>query len=352
MKHLTRLLLLILILLNGAMFCFAQGSKESSEPPPASLTGYNPEAWKEFSSAEGRFSALFPGIPEEVIQRLPLPNENIVLHSYYLRTSVEYQTSYTDYPLPIEGTDKIAMFLNNVRDSSIKGINGKLLEDKESTFNGHPGRIYKVEFGGGYIINSRIFVVKNRFYMVATTTYGKKAPANVSRLYENAATTFLDSFKLLTSQSAIEQAAKGAAMTDSVGTRTEEGEVDRFLKQNNRKDIVLGRCLEASKCKSIKGIMADGNVIKGDVTAGEIINEPQPRYPAIAKAARQSGTVVVAVIVDEEGKVIAAQIQSGPPLLRVAALNAAREARFAPTLLDGKPVKVSGVITYNFSLKP
>jgi TonB family protein len=128
-------------------------------------------------------------------------------------------------------------------------------------------------------------------------------------------------------------------MTDSVGIRKEEGDVDRFLKQNNRKDIVLARCLEASKCKSTEVRMADGSVVKGDVTAGKIVNKPQPRYPAIAKAARQSGTVLVAVIVNEEGNVIAAQVQSGPPLLRVAALDAARAVLFTPSLLDGKPVK-------------
>ena len=57
------------------------------------------------------------------------------------------------------------------------------------------------------------------------------------------------------------------------------------------------------------------------------------------------------VIVDEEGKVIAAQAVSGHPLLQAAAVKAAREARFTPTLLDGKPVKVQGVITYNFVLR-
>ncbi|WP_352431480.1 energy transducer TonB [Pyrinomonas sp.] len=48
------------------------------------------------------------------------------------------------------------------------------------------------------------------------------------------------------------------------------------------------------------------------------------------------------------GRVISARAVSGPTLLHEAAVAAARQARFTPTLLSGQPVKVSGVITYNF----
>jgi outer membrane biosynthesis protein TonB len=56
------------------------------------------------------------------------------------------------------------------------------------------------------------------------------------------------------------------------------------------------------------------------------------------------------VVIDEEGKVIAAQAISGHPLLHAAALKAAREATFTPVLLDGKPFKIAGVIDFNFML--
>ena len=80
--------------------------------------------------------------------------------------------------------------------------------------------------------------------------------------------------------------------------------------------------------------------------AGKILSKPQPAYPPIARAARAQGAVTVQIVVGEEGKVMAAQAISGHPLLQAAAVKAAREARFSPFLLDGKPVKVSGVITY------
>ena len=90
--------------------------------------------------------------------------------------------------------------------------------------------------------------------------------------------------------------------------------------------------------------------ISGGVLNGKAISKPQPAYPPIAKAARASGTVTVQVTVDESGKVISARAAGGHPLLQQAAVQAAYQARFSPTLLSGQPVKVNGVITYNFVL--
>jgi protein TonB len=64
-----------------------------------------------------------------------------------------------------------------------------------------------------------------------------------------------------------------------------------------------------------------------------------------------TGVVVVQVVVDEIGKVISAEVLSGPSLLKDAAVQAALRARFSPTKLSGQPVKVSGVINYKFSLQ-
>jgi protein TonB len=75
---------------------------------------------------------------------------------------------------------------------------------------------------------------------------------------------------------------------------------------------------------------------------------PKPTYSAIAKAARASGTVTVQVLIDETGKVISARALSGNALLLRESVQAAYQARFSPTLLSKQPVKVSGIITYNF----
>ncbi len=88
--------------------------------------------------------------------------------------------------------------------------------------------------------------------------------------------------------------------------------------------------------------------ISGGVLNGKAISLPVPEYPAIAKQAKASGAVAVQVVIDENGSVISARAVSGHPLLQAAAVAAARQAKFSPTVLMGEPVKVSGVIIYNF----
>ena len=68
-------------------------------------------------------------------------------------------------------------------------------------------------------------------------------------------------------------------------------------------------------------------------------------------AARVQGTVVVLILVDEEGKVMAAQAESGHPLLQAAAVKSVRGWTFSPMRLDGRPVKVMGTVTVNFTLQ-
>ncbi|HEY0170342.1 MAG TPA: TonB family protein [Pyrinomonadaceae bacterium] len=91
--------------------------------------------------------------------------------------------------------------------------------------------------------------------------------------------------------------------------------------------------------------------ISGGILNGKALSKPAPAYPPAAKAAGVQGTVTVSVVLDESGNVLKAEAQSGPRVLRDAAVAAARQARFSPTRLSGQPMKVSGVITYNFVLQ-
>jgi protein TonB len=90
-------------------------------------------------------------------------------------------------------------------------------------------------------------------------------------------------------------------------------------------------------------------VSKGVIT-GQATALPQPAYPSMAKQIRLQGKVSVQVLIDEQGRVISATAIDGHPMLAPAAQKAALQARFKPTLLSGQPVKVSGVITYDFKL--
>ena len=82
----------------------------------------------------------------------------------------------------------------------------------------------------------------------------------------------------------------------------------------------------------------------------EAIKKVEPVFPPIAKAARASGEVKVEVTIDKAGKVVSARAVSGHPLLRDSALAAARQWKFKPTTLSGKPANVSGILTFNYVL--
>jgi TonB family protein len=87
------------------------------------------------------------------------------------------------------------------------------------------------------------------------------------------------------------------------------------------------------------------------VLNGWAIYLPKPVYSQMAKQVRASGMVVVQILIDETGKVISAHAVSGHPVLLPEAVKAAYQARFSPTILGEQPVKVSGVINYNFVLQ-
>ena len=97
-----------------------------------------------------------------------------------------------------------------------------------------------------------------------------------------------------------------------------------------------------------KQVLATQRAISGGILNGKAANLPTPEYPAAAVAVRAEGTVTVQIVINEKGEVESATAVSGHPLLRAAAVAAAKEATFAPTRLSGEPVKVSGVLTYNF----
>lgn len=93
------------------------------------------------------------------------------------------------------------------------------------------------------------------------------------------------------------------------------------------------------------------DIVMGGVLNGHATSKPLPIYPITAKRARVQGTVLVQIVVDEKGNVVSANAIEGPPLLREAGEEAASKAKFTPTLLCGRPVKVTGIITYHWVLQ-
>jgi outer membrane biosynthesis protein TonB len=89
-------------------------------------------------------------------------------------------------------------------------------------------------------------------------------------------------------------------------------------------------------------------IIRGGVLNGHAKKLVRPEFPRGAHLTGAFGAVNVQVVIDEKGKIYSAEAVNGDPLLARAATVAACESEFTPTLLSGMPVKVRGIITYNF----
>ena len=88
---------------------------------------------------------------------------------------------------------------------------------------------------------------------------------------------------------------------------------------------------------------------QGGFMNGKAVDLPKADYPEEARKASVSGTVQVQILVDETGKVVSAVATFGPEALRAAATKAALRAKFKPMIVDGAPVKVTGILTYDFT---
>jgi TonB family protein len=92
---------------------------------------------------------------------------------------------------------------------------------------------------------------------------------------------------------------------------------------------------------------ATGPIESGDLNS-KAVELPEPFYPEEARKAKVTGQVKVRVMVDETGRVLSVDIISGHKLLVMSAIEAARKARFKPTLIGDTAVKITGTLTYDF----
>src|SRR6266540_4298792 len=219
------------------------------------------------------------------------------------------------------------LFAPKVRKDAI----AKLTLVGEKTLQGNPGREYRLTLGD-LAGTAHVFATKKRFYSIVYLNTKKD---------EAMQEQFLSSFML---PEKVEGAPEGAA-SETAHPKASVAEVQPAKPVANddadtRKDEPSGAAMTAEP-----RVRAP---ISGGVLNGKAISLPAPEYPAIARQAKASGAVAVQVTVDENGAVISAHAVSGHPLLQAAAVVAARQARFSPTLLMGEPVKVTGIIAYNF----
>ncbi len=281
---------------------------------PASSVDANPNAWRRFVSAEGRFAALFPGSPRVSDETIGSPPFTFVAHKTQLTSLAEYGVIYSDYPRGVVEQSSPDVILDQGAKGGVAEVNSQLLSISSITVNGYPARLLKERMPDGTIMQAKMVLVGRRMYQAAVTTPKEDgASREALSLYNSIAERFLNSFEVINTN-----LSPATELSDD------------------------GRCPpDVSNCM---GMATE------DLKA-RAISVPFPAYPPIARAAHASGTVKVAVVVDEEGVVISAKSISGHPLLQAAAVSAARYARFQPVKVDNKPVKVSGIIKYDFVLE-
>ncbi|HEX8118560.1 MAG TPA: TonB family protein, partial [Pyrinomonadaceae bacterium] len=293
MKTLATLLITLTLLAPAAR---AQG-----QTPAPLADERDPGRWREYISPVGRFAVLVPGNLVLKTQQMPAPGgRDITLYVQTLSTTAEYGVIHADYPFPVNSPEVQKRLLDDGARGAAESVGARLLDLKEVTLGEHPGRALKEEMRDGRVMHVRMYLVGSRLYQVAITL--PKLDADAAAFGEEVASKFLNSFRLL----------GGAG----------EGEVD-----------VLIKALRA-KGEKVYGV-AEGSA--QEEAEGWVVSKPAPVYPPIAQAARAQGPVLVEVVVDEEGRVIAAQARSGHPLLQSAAVRAAREVRCKPLFVEGKP---------------
>jgi TonB family protein len=265
--------------------------------------------WKVFSTSVGGFSILFPKVPSESSGTLNVGKMIVDTHTYSMRDDHTFTVMYFDAPHakdPKAHEDLLLGFRNFV----LAEFKAELVSDKPVSIDNNAGRLLEMSVSKRGIARALILVTESRLYRIAVVPETRGIPEANTRAVS---TKFLESFRLST--------------IDSSG----EGEVDAYLRRNPE---LAQRELTTDSSNSILN--------------GRALQLPSPEYPALARAIHVSGTVTVKVIIDEEGKVIAAQAMGGHPLLQPAAVEAARKARFTTTLEQGKAVKVLGKVQYNF----
>src|SRR5262245_12611007 len=285
-----------------ALFVFAIPSFAQTQPRQTAPE----EFWKEFSSTAGRFKVALPGDRTETSKTLESSLGKIKCHTFTSWAPfASFIVSYSDLPVILAEPGQVKEFLDHMHEGEVKSSQGKLLSMTEIELDGYPGREFIVELPDS-MFRMRYYLVGSRFYQIAVRTINT---AEVARSMVEMTDEFFASFKLN---------GKPVNKAPAVGEKGEAAVVKK--------------------------------VVKKGVLSGSVLNKVSPAYPGEARAAGVSGKVQVQVTISEEGRVIEAIAISGPELLREAAVQAAKEWVFKPTKLDGMPVKVQGILIFNFEL--
>ena len=355
--HFRRLSLALLTLLLAVSPLFAQAPKN---------TGTWTE-WETITPEGEEFTVTMPKNPTTETVKFPYHKMELNTRLYLARSTagpvlavasfsgIKASPMYTEFARFNSYIDAFKDFFPpKVRSKDT--VVAKLTLMGSKPFNGHTGRSYKMTVGelSGVV---HAFVTRRRFYAIVSLNTKKD---------EALEEKFLSSFVLPERQP---DAPKTAAANQAeqqqqnnvveqvlpegepkAGTSTAQGATGETEQapDPNAPNVATNQAPNPDQnpkdAQNAKNPNAKRGPISGGVLNSKAIYLPQPEAPA----GEASGVVSVQVLIDEQGSVVEARAVSGPQNLYQAAINAARLARFTPTLLMGEPVKVTGILSYNF----
>src|SRR5262245_10676375 len=276
-------------------------TKDPDAAPAVGAVSDGSASWREITEPGHGFKVLLPGEPKKESSSFQgVSTYNLISAGDGMVCVITRQrlSSRPDYHSASE------TFYKSFIDGFTKMSGIEIAGETKVFLDGHEGREYKLKK------NDKTGVA--RVFLIGTDAYSVSAIAVLPGASAKSVSTFLDSFKLI-----------------------EKSPKDEF----------------AEPPPAPAPVRKDAINVSGGVLQASGIKKVEPDYPPIAKAAKAEGEVRIQITVSEEGKVIEAEVIEGHPLLRDAALQAARQWEFKPTELSGKPVKVQGVLTFTFSLK-
>ncbi len=307
-------------------------------------------AWETLRPEKEQFSVLIPkGSTFEEASKVPYHKMELNTRFYISRTeggpvfAVVSLSGIKSNPAAYSELQRVNSYVDAFKTLFVPKIRDKaglaqLTFVRERALQGNPGREYRLTIGNLSGI-AHAYATSRRFYAIVYLN-AKKDEA----IQEQFLSSFVIPEKLPGPASLV------AEHTEQPPVRAEVMPATAEEPPAAKKEPVENQKPEDGAAPEVGAIgeLKPRAPISGGVLNGKAISLPAPEYPAIARQAKASGAVAVKVTIDENGAVISADAVSGHPLLRAAAVAAARQARFSPTLLMGEPVKVTGVIVYNF----
>ncbi|MCI0663056.1 MAG: energy transducer TonB [Acidobacteria bacterium] len=288
---------------------FLDSFRLTKKPDPAPALGsvsVQSASLREFSEPGHGFKVLIPGEPKR---------ESTSIQSILIFTMVSVGdgivcvVSRQRNPMTFVSPSAIDNFYKTFMDSYTKSSGFEITGETTVVLDAHQGREYKLKKNEA--------TGTARVFLIGQDAYSVSAIAILPGVSNESILKILNSFKLI-----------------------EKSPKDEFAEPPPPPPV------PPKPETSDKRIKVSGGVLKTLAS-----KKVEPEYPSSAAAAGVQGEVSVSITISETGKVIEAEVIKGHSLLRDAALQAARQWLFKPTELSGVPVKVIGVLTFNFTLK-